>query len=171
MSESKNLNHDGAFLRRLMLVVDGSRLSDEATYFAFRLAKRLECELEAVYSVDTATMDYLLQMHIFVTEEREDFEQAIEEKGRNYVERVQRLAEASGVEVETKILRGRFHQTILDYARICEADAIILGGWGDGRGHAKDTFSVERELIMKLAERPVFVIKTSRAGSAGGYYY
>lgn len=169
MNETKGKGYDGAFLRRLMLVVDGSQLSDEAAYFAFRLASRLECELEAVYSVDTATMDYLLQMHIFVSEERDDFEQAIAEKGKNYLERVKRLAEASGVEVDTKILRGRFHQTILDYARMSQADAIILGGWGDGRGHAKDTFSVERELIMKFAECPVFVIKTRRPTAPGRY--
>ena len=162
MSDHNAKANDGTFLRRLMLVVDGSQLSEEAAYFAFRLASRLDCALEAVYSVDTATMDYLLQMHIFVSEEREEFEAAIEEKGKSYLERVKRLAEACGLELETRILRGRFHQTILDYGKASQADAIVLGGWGDGHGHAKDTFSVERELILKLAECPVFVVKTPR---------
>ena len=165
MSDPNVKAFDGTFLRRLLLVVDGSQLSEEAAYFAFRLASRLGCALEAVYSVDTATMDYLLQMHIFVSEEREEFEAAIEEKGKSYLERVRRLAEACGMELETKILRGRFHQTILDYGKASQADAIVLGGWGDGHGHSKDTFSVERELIMKLAECPVFVIKTPRVAS------
>ena len=164
MNDQDHLASDRSFLRRLMLVVDGSQLSEEAAYFAFRLAKRLGCALEAVYSVDTATMDYLLQMHIFVSEEREEFEAAIEEKGKSYLDRVRRLAEACGVEVETRILRGRFHQTILDYGKASRADAIVLGGWGNGRGHGKDTFSVERELIMKLAECPVFVVKIPRDG-------
>ena len=162
MSTPRSLDNDGTFLQKLLLVVDGSQLSEEAAYFSFRLAKRLGCALEAVYSVDTATMDYLLQMHIFVSEEREEFEAAIEEKGKSYLERVKRLADACGVELETKILRGRFHQTILNYRKATQADAIVLGGWGEGRGHSKDTFSVERELIMKLAQCPVFVIKTPR---------
>ena len=169
MSNTNAKPNDGIFLRRLLLVVDGSQLSEEAAYFAFRLAARLECALEAVYSVDTATMDYLLQMHIFVSEEREEFEAAIEEKGKSYLERVRRLAETCGVTLETKILRGRFHQTILDYGKASQADAIVLGGWGDGHGHSKDTFSVERELIMKLAECPVFVVKSSRIAARRVY--
>ena len=160
MSDPNYIAFDGNFLRRLLLVVDGSQRSEEAACFACRLAKRLGCALEAVYSVDTATMDYLLQMHIFVSDERNEFEAAIEEKGKSYLERVKRFAEAYGIELETKILRGRFYQTILDYGKASQADAIVLGGWGDGRGHAKDTFSVERELIMKLAECPVFVVKS-----------
>ncbi len=164
MSDTTSKVNDGTFLRRLMLVVDGSQLSEEAAYFAFRLARRLECELEAVYSVDTATMDYLLQMHIFVSEERQEFEAAIEAKGRSYLDRVKRLADACGMELETKILRGRFHQTILDYGKASHADAIVLGGWGGGHGgQAKDTFSVERELIMALATCPVFVVKTPQS--------
>ena len=60
------------FLKRILLVVDGSQTSEETTAFALRMAKALESELVATYVIDTATMDYLLQMHIFVAEERED---------------------------------------------------------------------------------------------------
>jgi nucleotide-binding universal stress UspA family protein len=147
-----------AFLKRVMLVVDGSQAGDAAALFAFRFARRLNCPLVAVYTIDTATMDYLLQMHIFVSDERNEMEQALEAKGRNYLDRTRRMGEAWGVQVETKIMRGAFHQAVLQQARQQNADAIIIGGWKRS-SHDKDTFSTERELVMDLAACPVIVVK------------
>lgn len=146
------------FLKRVMLVVDGSQTAEYASQFAFRLAKQLKCPILAAYAIDTATMDYLLQMHIFVSDERQELEESLESKGRSYLERARQLGELHGVEVEPRIVRGRFHQALLQLARQNRMDAIIIGGWRRS-SHDKDTFSTERELIMDLAECPVFVIK------------
>ena len=149
---------DDSFLKRVMLVVDGSQAGDAATQFAFRFARRLNCTLTAVYVIDTATMDYLLQMHIFVSDERDDMEMALEAKGHSYLDRAVRLGENYGVPVETKIIRGAFHQAILQQARHMDAEAVIIGGWKRA-SHDKDTFSTERELVMDLANCPVIVVK------------
>jgi nucleotide-binding universal stress UspA family protein len=149
---------DDAFLSRVMLVVDGSQAGNAAARFAFRFANRLNCPLTAVYIVDTATLDYLLQMRIFVSDERDEMEAALEAKGRSYLEHTRTMGESQGVKVETKITRGSFHQSVLQQARQLNAETIIIGGWKRS-SHDKDTFSTERELIMDLAVCPVIVVK------------
>lgn len=146
------------FLKRILLVVDGSQTSEETTAFALRMAKALESELVATYVIDTATMDYLLQMHIFVAEEREDFEEAILEKGTAYLKRTQKLAQALEIPLETAILRGRLHQEILRYVRQKNINAIVIGG-RKYINHGKDIFSVERDLLLELATIPVILVK------------
>ncbi len=145
-------------IKKVMLVVDGSLASEQAAQFAYRFAAQLQCALEAVFVIDTATMDYLVQMRIFVSDERRDLEGALEEKGHNYLDRTHLLGKAFGLDIETTILRGRFHDTVIRHARTSHADAIIIGGWRR-TSHDKDTFSVERELVMQFAECPVFVVK------------
>ena len=147
-----------AFLKRVLLVVDGSKESEQATAFALRLVANLQSELIATYIVDTATLDYLLQMRIFVSEEREEFESSINMKGQAYLERTKRLAKAANVDIQTEVLRGRLNQVVLNYVRNHQIDAIVIGG-RRGLYHDKDVFTVERELLLELADIPVLVIK------------
>ncbi|MBQ7652612.1 MAG: universal stress protein, partial [Victivallales bacterium] len=71
------------FPKKIMIVVDGSQASYDATSFAIAMASRIpDCKLCAAFVVDTANMDILLQMHIFVSEERASFEGEMETKGR-----------------------------------------------------------------------------------------
>ena len=149
---------DKPFLEKILLVVDGSLHSMQAADFAVRLATRLGTCLQAAFIVDTATLDYLLQMHIFIEEERAEMEADLELKGQRYLERVKEIAAHAGLPLETFIVRGRQHQAVLHLARREHAAAIVLGGWYR-ESRQKDLTSVERQLILDLAECPVFVIK------------
>ncbi len=151
-------NEQMPFLKRVLLVVDGSQASEAATAFALRMAAAVGNELVAAYVVDTATMDYLQQMHIFVSEERDDLEASINAKGQAYLDRTKRLAQAVNAHVDTVVLRGRTHQAVLNYVREYNVDAIVIGG-RRGLYHDKDIFTVERELLLELATVPVMVIK------------
>lgn len=151
-------NEQTAFLKRVLLVVDGSQASEAATTFALRMTATIGNELIAAYVVDTATMDYLQQMHIFVSEERDDLEASIVAKGKAYLERTKRLAQPANANVETVILHGRTHQAVLNYVREHNIDAIVVGG-RRGLYRDKDIFTVERELLLELATIPLIVIK------------
>ncbi len=161
MADNEFYFDDAKFMSRIMLVVDGSQAADAAADFAFRMAHKLQCPLTAVYTIDTATMDYLLQMHIFVSDEREDFENALEAKGNSYLQRISRIGQVAGITVNTHIIKGRFHESVLKFARENQMDVLVIGGWKK-TSHDKDAFSVERERILDLAECPVFVIKEPR---------
>jgi nucleotide-binding universal stress UspA family protein len=146
------------FIRKALLVVDGSQPALDAAEFAVNFARQTGCRLCASFVVDTATLNYLQQMHIFVSEERQELEDDLERKGRRYLAGVQELGRKYDVEVDTHICQGRFHQVILKLARELEVDLIITGGWKH-EIKQKDSSSIERQLIMDLAECPVIVVK------------
>lgn len=149
---------DFVFIRKALLVVDGSQPSLDAAEFAVNFARQTNCHLCAAFVVDTATLDYLQQMHIFVSEEREELEGDLKRKGKRYLAGVEELAKKYELSVDTYICQGRFHQVILKLARELEVDLIITGGWKH-EIKQKDSSSIERQLVMDLAECPVIVVK------------
>jgi len=151
----------GELFQRILLVVDGSDASMAAAHFGVRLAVQMQTDLTAVYVVDTATMDYLMQMRIFVTDEREEFERDLERTGTRYLDYVSTIAGKQNVTVEKVLKRGAFHQVILQHARQMEADLIVLGGW-KRTVTRKDATSVERQRILDETECPVLVIKAAQ---------
>lgn len=153
-------SEDFAFIGKVLLVVDGSGPSRDASNFAVDFARQLKCKLDAAFVVDTAILDYLQQMRIFVKEERLELEQDLELKGKRYLSAVQELGEKYNIPVQTHICQGRFHQTILSLAKELEVDLLIIGGWKH-EIKQKNTSSVERQLVMDLAECPVIVVKKS----------
>lgn len=146
---------------RVLLVVDSAEPSIAAAHFAVRMVKQVGGELLAVYVVDTATMDYLMQMRIFVKEERLEFERDLELSGQRYLEHVKTIARNQGLEIRADLRRGSFHQTILRVAREEEVDAIVLGGWRRTITR-KDATSVERQLILSEADCPVIIVKDEK---------
>ena len=157
-AKSAEKNSSGNLLGHILLVVDGAEPSIAAANYAARLASQAESSVTAVYVIDTATLESLLQMHIFVQDEREEFERDLERTGRRYLDYVTTIGKNHGVEVTTELLRGSFHQTILQVAREQKVDGIIIGGWRRTVTR-KDTTSVERQLILDNAECPVLVVK------------
>ncbi|MFO7821494.1 MAG: universal stress protein [Lentisphaeria bacterium] len=143
----------------MLLVVDGSEPSIAAAHYAVDLASQSGGRITAIYVVDTATMEYLTQMKIFVSEEREEFEKELEQTGRRYLDFVRTIAEKEGHEVDTIIDNGTFHQVVLQAARDLPADVVVLGGWRRSITR-KDVTSVERQLILDQADCPVIVVKS-----------
>jgi len=143
---------------RLLLVVDGAEPSIAAARFAVELSAQFGSRVTAVYVVDTATMDYLLQSRIFVSEDRQEFERDLESTGQRYLDFVTTLASNRGITVETVLEKGSFSQTILQAARSLQVDGIVLGGWRRSITR-KDAASVERQLILDEADCPVIVVK------------
>jgi nucleotide-binding universal stress UspA family protein len=144
--------------KNALLVVDGSEPSVAAANLAVRMAAQQACDLTAVYVVDTATLDYLLQMRILVNQEREGFEKDLERTGKRYLDFVQTIGRNAGLEVEVVLRRGSFHQEILKEARERHVDAIILGGWKRSIAR-KDKASIERQHVLDQADCPVIVVK------------
>lgn len=146
---------------KILLVVDGSEASVAAAHYAVKLAVQTGGGLTAVYVVDTATMEYLTQMKIFVQEEREEFNRELEQTGRRYLDFVKTIAGNEGLEVDTVMDSGSFHQVVLQNARQQDMDVIVLGGW-HRTVTRKDTASVERQLILDQAACPVIVVKAEK---------
>ena len=145
-------------LGKMLLVVDGSEPSIAAANYAVGLAAQTGARVTAVSVVDTATMEYLSQMRIFIDEERSEFEQDLERTGYRYLEYVRTIGHNHGIEIESLQLKGAFHQVILQQAREMAADVIVLGGWYQTVTR-KDVGSKQRQLILDEAACPVLVVK------------
>mgnify|MGYP006279873247 CR=1 FL=1 len=146
---------------KILLVVDGSEPSIAAAHYAVKLAVQSGGDITAIYVVDTATMEYLTQMNIFIQEERSEFEKELEQTGRRYLDFVRTIAGKEGLEIETLIDNGTFHQVVLQTARQLASDVIVLGGWRRSITR-KDTASVERQTILDQADCPVIVVKAQK---------
>ncbi len=149
---------NSSLFNKILLHVDGSDASMAAANFAVEIAAAQQSKLVAVYVIDTATMEYLSQMRIFISEERDEFEKDLERTGDRYLQYVGTLAAKKGVDLETKSKHGSIHQVILDQAREESADVVVVGGWRRTVTR-KDATSVERQLILDEAPCPVIVVK------------
>ena len=147
------------FPQKIMIVVDGSQASYDAISYAIALASRIpDCKLCAAFVVDTANMDLLLQMHIFVSEERASFESEMETKGRRTLDFVRAQGLKNNIDIDTYLMKGRVTQIVLQAVRELGIEMIIIGGWHNGSTR-KDTSSVEYQLLLDQADCPVVVIK------------
>ena len=147
------------FPKKVMIVVDGSQASYDAVAYAIAMASRIpDCKLCAAFIVDTANMDLLLQMHIFVSEERASFENEMETKGRRTLDFVRAEGLKHDIEIDTYLMKGRITQIALQAMRELGVEMLIIGGWHNGSTR-KDTSSVEYQLLLDQADCPVVVIK------------
>lgn len=147
------------FVKKILIVADGSQASLDAVDFAISFAAHVpSCELCAAFVIDTASMDLLLQMHIFVSEERSSFESELEKKGRHTLDFVRGQGLKFGLDIETFLVKGRMNQVILQAVRELGVDMIVIGGWHNGSTR-KDASSVERQLLLDQADCPVIVVK------------
>ncbi len=147
------------FAKSILVVVDGSEASAEALRIAVQMKACLaDARLAAAFVVDTASMDMLQQMRVFIAEERSLFESEIEAKGQRVLDNAHDKAQKLGIELETYMLKGRFSQVVLRAARELKSDMIVICGWHDASTH-KDNTSVERQLLVDHALCPVLVVK------------
>ena len=149
---------NASILGKLLVLIDGSEASLAAVQFAVRLAAQVSGELHAMYVVDTATMDGLLQMRIFVAEERQEFEQDLERTGTRYLEYARTIGRKQRVEVRTHLRKGALLQVVLPAVRELNIDAIVLGGWCATMVR-KDAMCEQRQLVLLEAPCPVIVVK------------
>ena len=147
------------FPKRLLVYIDGSSSSFRALEQGLALACRGDdCELSAIFVIDQASLDSLMQLHYVVEEERNGLLDELQEKAERTLENARQRGAAVGVTVSTYILRGRIHQAIQHAIRQLNADLLLIGGWENSYSH-KDTTSVESQLILDQAKCNVLVVK------------
>ena len=122
--------------KNVLLVVDGSQQSLDALSYGLGLARAMDALLLAVYVVDTAMMDYLIQMRVILPEERDEFRQEMEKKGHRYLENARLTAGLESVGIETKLVTGRFDSEIVGMVK--ERDVNRDHGWLKQSVHSQD---------------------------------
>ena len=110
------------------------------------------------YRDDRRLKTETMRMHIFVKEERANFEGELETKGRRTLEYVRAEGQKYGIDIDTFLLKGRMTPIVMQAVRELNADLLVISGWHNASTR-KDTSSVEYQLLLDEAECPVIVVK------------
>ena len=144
--------------KNVCVVVDGSDAAAAAANLAVEVAKASMAALTAVAVIDTETLKGLLTSNILVDEEVKELEGDLAASNARYLERVAQMARNAGQKIETVLLRGSFHSSILMEARNRGFDLVVIGFSPSGSTR-RDLMSHERELILNNILSPVLLVK------------
>lgn len=146
---------------RLLLPIDASAGSERAIEHAIDAAERYGAEIHVLYVVDTET--YSSYSGDEYVHELEGLESALEQAGRDAIEKVVESAEAAGVETEAVIRHGVPHEEILAYGESADAGLIVIGS-KNRSGEYRRLLGSVAERVTRMATRPVTVVKTPVEG-------
>jgi nucleotide-binding universal stress UspA family protein len=145
-------------LGKILLYMHGSESSIIAAKLAIALAKKYDSLLTAIYVVNESLLAELLGTKVLVAGEKADFERALEEDGRHYLNYVAKLAEPKGLAVETMLKKGVVHSTVAAEVRRGGYDLLIQGELGEVLS-LRDAFYEEGERILREVGCPVLVVR------------
>jgi nucleotide-binding universal stress UspA family protein len=136
--------------KNILLATDGSKNSDEATEKAIVFATAYGGRIGAISAVDVPDEFYA---------EAPSLVEKLVKKARGYVDRVQTIASAAGVEAETHVREGESHSVIIGLAGDMHADLIVMGSHGRS-GIKRLLMGSVAEKVIGHAPCPVLVVKT-----------
>jgi nucleotide-binding universal stress UspA family protein len=142
---------------KILLPTDGGVASENATEQAVGLAAETGATLHALYVVDEDV--YAAYSGDEYVDERESLEHALEEQGREALDRIAARAEEAGVEVLTALERGVPHEQVVEYADERDVDLIVMGTRERPESYRRALGSVT-DRVLRTTVRPVHVAKT-----------
>lgn len=152
-------------LKKIIVAVDGSKASIDASMYAIILAKQLSLKLKAVYVVDEAAVKFLTISRVFTSLERDSYLEELNADGKKYLSYILSLALSKGMKIESELLSGSVWEQIVLTAKEFEADMILVGGNGGKKSYVPQSGEYRRNIhttarteIMTYASCPVLVV-------------
>jgi nucleotide-binding universal stress UspA family protein len=147
-----------AQIRTVLVFAEGSEGASRAADVAVLLARVHRADLLAVAVVDTETLSMLLRQHILVRDEMVEFGTELEASAERQLRGVANQAKSEGVSVQTALLKGNIHATIVAEARRRNADLIVLSGFTSTMTR-RDVLAKEKQYVVDEAPCPVLLVK------------
>jgi nucleotide-binding universal stress UspA family protein len=135
----------------ILVPTDGSAAVVEAVERAVDLAERYDATVHALYVVDSSAYGTLDMSTSVVVD-------ALEDEGETAVSYVAEEAEAAGVPVETAVVTGTPHRTIMDYIDEHDVDMVVMGTHGR-RGFDRFLLGSVTEKVVRTAPVPVMTVR------------
>ena len=145
--------------KRILVAVDGSKISNLALKEAIRLAKEQRAALRLIHVVDVMPA-YITMGEVPYS--IDVYQKSMREAGRKVLAACAAKAKAGRVKFDTKFvaiasLTTRIWDVINKDAKRCRADLIVIGTHGR-RGFNRLFLGSVAEGVIRLAEKPVLVI-------------
>ena len=145
----------------VLVAVDGSSPSTAGLKSAAQLAKDQKARLVVLHVVDDgmATVNY---EGVYVPASYVDsYIRAIQENGEKVLDKAVSSARKSGIDVDPAMMHARNRtvaRAILDQAKKCSADVIVLGTHGR-RGFQRVLMGSDAEAVVREASVPVLLVR------------
>ncbi|WP_255151285.1 universal stress protein [Halorarius halobius] len=134
----------------VLVPTDGSDAADAAVDHAIDHALRYDATLHVVHVVDEESVP--------PTPDAGRVLGALEQQGRDAIERVARRAGDAGVDtVESAVVSGPPHEAILEYVDEKGVDLVVMGTHGR-RGLDRYLLGSVTERVVRLADVPVLAV-------------
>ena len=140
-------------IKRILLAVEDSPDSLAAARVAIQLADALHAQLRAVH----ITSDHVLNAALEAASGRPAAEVRRAVAATTVLARVSELARAADVPVETELLEGDVGPVILNAARRCAADLVVVGRsahFASGEPYV----GTQTRHILEFADQPILVV-------------
>ncbi len=145
-------------IRNILVSVSASLDSLLAAKYAIYLAKITGAKLFAVYVIDKKVLGELLKSRIFVEVEARAYERDLEQEGKMFLERIQKMAESKAVTCETMLLRGAVSEEVSNKVSEKEVDIVVIGEIKELVSRS-EIFYDEGEKIFRNSSCPVVIVK------------
>jgi len=144
-------------IRRVLVAVDGSDASIDASNYAIDMAKKFEASLTVLFIVAPAVYIDFGYANVGTTNEIESTKKKL---AQNEVDKVNEKAMEKGVTVRTDVLIKHISvvKEIVEYAEKYKIDLIIIGSRGM-TGFKKMLLGSVASGVVTYAQCPVLVVK------------
>lgn len=140
--------------RQILIATDGSETSKEAADFGVEMIGCSGAKVYVVYVIDTTPYRSIPLDEIWSKEVLEEFER----EGQEATSYVEKIAKASGMEVESRVLKGNPAEKIVSFAEDNNVDMIIVGSLGK-TGYERVVLGSVSEKVVRHSKVPVLVVR------------
>jgi nucleotide-binding universal stress UspA family protein len=145
-------------IEKMMVYVDGSEGSILAAKLAVVLAADFGAELYALAVVNTRALSELLQAHIFIEAEQEEYRRELSEDGTRYLNHTVELGKRKGVVVTGQNVSGSISAAIKDKVSELGIDLLVMGPPPRIRSR-RDALYDEVEMAMRTVDCSVLIAR------------
>ena len=145
-------------IKKMMVYIDGTEQSITAAQYAICLASFSDAELIAHYVINTRAIKDLLKARIFLQDEQLEYEHDMKADAERYLNYVNELAVAKGVEIIKQLSSGSVNKEIVNAVNDEHIDLLVVGELSHIRSR-RDEFYDETERVVRLAPCSVLIVK------------
>jgi len=145
-------------IRKILVYVDGSGQSYAAVRLAVVLARSMHAELFALAVVNTRALSDLVQAHIFLEAEREEYRRDLEGDVDRYMNRVRELGRKKDITIIAESVSGSVSAEIKNKVNQLGVDLLVLGEVAEVRSR-REEMSDETERAARMVSCSVLIAK------------
>jgi nucleotide-binding universal stress UspA family protein len=145
---------------KILVPVDGSKVSRKAAKYAVDLAKRTRASLTLLSVFD---LRFIFNMEVSAdaspTHLKESIEDYLEQSARSSVGEIAKLCDRNHIHYKSVIRKGHPVEEIVNEAKKTKADLIVMGSHGKSAVKAAMLGSVTYGVLHKEMKIPVLIVR------------